>query len=86
MISGIFSIGKENPERKIIGIITRKAEVIIACCCVFEIVETNKPSPSVESINTNDDRNKKGTLPFTSIPNQNLITDRTRITATNPII
>ena len=47
--SGMFSIGKMNPDRKIIGSRKKNDVVIIACCCVREIVETNRPSPSVLS-------------------------------------
>ncbi len=45
----MFSIGKMNPDRYIIGIRKKKIVVIIACCCVCEMVETNKPRPSVEN-------------------------------------
>ena len=43
----MFSIGKMNPESSIIGIRKKNVVVIIACCCVDEIVETNRPRPSV---------------------------------------
>ena len=45
----MFSIGKTKPERNTIGIRKKNDDVIIACCCVDEIVETNRPSPSVVS-------------------------------------
>ena len=45
----MFSIGKMKPDRYIIGIRKKNIAVIIACCCVFEIVETNRPRPSVVS-------------------------------------
>ncbi len=45
----MFSIGKMNPDRYTIGMKNRNVVVIIACCCVDEMVETNKPRPSVLS-------------------------------------
>jgi hypothetical protein len=47
--AGMFSIGKMNPDKYIIGVITKNVAVIIACCCVFEIVEMKRPRPSVVS-------------------------------------
>ena len=48
---GIFSMGKVNPERKINGMKIKNCAVIIACCCVFEMVETKRPNPNVVKIN-----------------------------------
>ena len=45
----MFSIGNTKPERYIIGIRKKNVDVIIACCCVCEIVEMNSPRPSVVS-------------------------------------
>lgn len=50
IIFGIFSIGNANPDKNIIGIITAKIAIIIACCCVLEIVEMNNPMPRVDSM------------------------------------
>ena len=43
----MFSIGKMKPERNTIGRRKKNDEVIIACCCVSEMVDTNRPMPSV---------------------------------------
>ena len=64
---GIFSIGKANPDKNIIGIIIPNAEVIIACICVFVIVDTNIPSPRVESIKRKAEKKRYTVLPLTSI-------------------
>ena len=45
----MFSIGNTKPERYIIGVMKKNVDVIIACCWVLEMVEMNRPSPSVVS-------------------------------------
>ena len=67
MTRGIFSIGKANPDKNIIGIITPKPEVIIACACVLEIVDMYRLKPSVDNIYNNAEKYKKKTLPFIGI-------------------
>jgi hypothetical protein len=47
--AGMFSIGNTKPESSIIGSRKKNVDVIIACCCVAEIVDTNSPSPRVVS-------------------------------------
>ena len=36
-----------NPDRYSIGVRKKNVAVIIACCCVSEMVEMNSPRPSV---------------------------------------
>ena len=49
MLSGMEYIGKINPENKIAGRKNKKDESI-ACCCVFDIVDINRPIASVDNI------------------------------------
>jgi len=59
----MFSIGNVNPDRNMNGMKTKNCAVIIACCCVFEIVETNNPSSSVVRTNNPLSPNSSATLP-----------------------
>ena len=43
---GMLLIGKEKPLSRNIGM-NMKKKVIMACCCVREMVEINRPAPSV---------------------------------------
>jgi hypothetical protein len=38
-----------NPDRYIMGSRKKNVDVIIACCWVDEMVDTNSPRPSVQS-------------------------------------
>ena len=42
----------------------------MACCCVAEMVEINKPTPSVESRNKQAAKNRSGILPLSGMSNQ----------------
>lgn len=64
----MFEIGKTKPERKIIGSITKNTDVIIACCCVRDMVDTNNPSPSVVNKKIKLKQSKRSMLPFIGIP------------------
>lgn len=43
--TGIFSRGNMSPDRITVGNIKPIREIIIAICCVFEIVDIIKPKP-----------------------------------------
>jgi hypothetical protein len=42
-------MGNPKPEKVTAGIIEKKNEVTIACCCVDETVEISRPTPSMHS-------------------------------------
>ena len=84
MTPGIFSIGKINPDNVIQGII-RKNVVIIACCCVLEIVDISIPMARVFVINIMVKAKSKGMLPFTGILNQKTPATKTITASINPI-
>ncbi len=86
MISGMFSIGKTNPERNTIGIRKKNAAVISACCSVAEMVEINRPRPSVVSRYTAAIANRSRTLPRSGTWNQSTVTPITRQTSIIPTI
>ena len=57
---GMLEIGKMNPDNKIVGSISPINEIIIAVCCVFEIVEIRIPNDKdVMMNNTLSNPNKK---------------------------
>jgi hypothetical protein len=82
----MFSIGKANPDKNTIGIMTPNIAIIIACCWVFDIVETNNPNPRVDIIYRNEQKNRKRILPLTGILKINDMAVSTIITAINPSI
>ena len=85
MTVGMFSIGKTKPEKKTIGIIKKKIAVIIACCCVREMVEMKSPSPSVVIKNIKLKPSNSSTPPFTGRLKTTEAKKTTRITSITPI-
>jgi len=74
----MLAIGKTKPLSMKNGRMKKKV-VIMACCCVAEMVEMNKPMPSVERRNRQAAKNKSGMLPASGISNQK--TEATMTTA-----
>ena len=69
--TGIFSIGKMNPDNKIVGSIIPTREMKIACCIVFETVEMRIPSVRLIRIYNILSASKSIRLPLTGKPNTN---------------
>lgn len=65
--NGILVIGNINPDNKITGSINPIKEIIIAVCCVSEMVEINIPKASDEIINKILSKPNKKKLPCTGI-------------------
>lgn len=68
-IFGIFSIGKINPERIIVGSKSPITDSIKATSCVFAIVEIRIPRERVVNTNSNNSNNNNARLPLTGTPN-----------------
>ncbi len=64
---GILVIGKIKPDNKITGNINPIKEIIIADCCVFEIVEIKIPKDSAFTMNKTLSKPNKNKLPLTGI-------------------
>jgi hypothetical protein len=65
---------------------TAKIAIIIACCCVLEIDETNSPGPNVERIDKKAEKKRNRTLPLTEIPEITFIAMITFVIETNQSI
>ena len=61
--NGILEIGKINPDSKITGSINPIKEIIIADCCVSEIVEINMPNAKALIIKSTVSNASKNKLP-----------------------
>jgi len=66
--------------------ITTNIANIIACCCVFDTVETNRPNPRVESKYKNVVAKRKGIEPRGVTPKTKVIASNTIVKATNASI
>ena len=83
MILGMLSMGVKIPERRKAGII-KINEVIIACCCVRDMVEIRVPELKVVRMKMKDTNKRKTILPLIGRLKISLPAIRTRITSQNP--
>jgi hypothetical protein len=81
----MFSIGKTKPEKNIMGSMKKKIAVIIACCCVREIVEIKSPNPSVVMRKMRLRNRSRSTPPFTGRLKTSDAKNTTRTTSITPI-
>ena len=65
--TGIFSMGKMNPESNIVGNMRANMESIIAICCELLTVEINIPNDKAIRINSKLSAKSKNNCPFTGI-------------------
>jgi predicted transcriptional regulator len=79
-IAGIFSMGKINPDNRIVGSIIPTREMKIACCMVLETVEISIPSDRDIRIYNMLTSNRSIRLPLTGSLKTNQ--DNRRITTT----
>ena len=70
---GILEIGKIKPDSKITGSINPINEIIIAVCCVAEIVEINIPKAKDVMMNNTLSKPSKNKLPWTGILKMNML-------------
>lgn len=84
MICGMLSIGEKIPERSMAGRIKKKA-VIIACCCVREMVDIKRPKLNVVRMKRKETPKRKKRFPLTGTLKTNLPTRITRAISAIPI-
>ena len=68
-ILGIFSIGKINPDRRIVGKSNPTIEINMAICCVFTAVEIRIPRDNARRIKIKQTPISKPKLPLIGNPN-----------------
>jgi hypothetical protein len=81
--SGMFSIGKINPERRIVGSIKPRKEINIACWIVFETVEMRMPNERLNNIYNMLSASRRTRLPFTGRSKTKYDSRRINITLMN---
>ena len=67
----MFSIGKINPDSRIVGNISPISEIKIACCIFFDTVDINIPRVKLIKIYNIHSARRSIILPFTGRPNTN---------------
>lgn len=69
IITGMFSIGKINPERRIVGNISPTSESIIAICWLLVVDEINIPNDNAVKIYNIHSTRRRMMLPYKGILN-----------------
>ncbi|GAH85142.1 unnamed protein product [marine sediment metagenome] len=82
---GICSIGKNTPERKIIGKV-KVIIIIIAVSCSAAIAEMRMPNPIKEKTPRNNRSATKGILPYIFTPKRKIERSKTIDPCNRPLV